>query len=112
DHASQTDKREGESRCLCAFCRGARPDRLSRSAFSRAATPAASARGSRRLTRVASRLAKPKMMKIVALVAVLHGPPFGNWIGADKIKHFLISGMVQGVSCAERRTDGVGQPAS
>jgi len=52
------------------------------------------------------------MMKIVALVAVLHGPPFGNWIGADKIKHFLMSVMIQSVSFSAARTAGLGKPAS
>ena len=52
------------------------------------------------------------MIKIVALIVVLHGPPLGNWLGADKIKHFLLSAMIQSVTFSAARTVGLGKPAS
>jgi len=52
------------------------------------------------------------MIRIVALIALLHGPPLGNWFGTDKLKHFLMSAMVQSVTFSAARAVGAGKPAS
>lgn len=52
------------------------------------------------------------MIKIVALIAVLHGPPLGNWLGADKIKHFLMSAMIHSLTFSAARTARLARPAS
>lgn len=37
------------------------------------------------------------MIAALALVAALHAPPPNPWLGADKVKHFLMSAFVQSV---------------
>ena len=46
-------------------------------------------------------------MKIVALIAVLHAPPLDGWFGADKLKHFFLSALIQSATYSIARTAGL-----
>jgi uncharacterized protein YfiM (DUF2279 family) len=51
-------------------------------------------------------------VKIVALIAMLHGPPGDAWFGADKVKHFFLSALVQSAAYSAARTVGLDRSAS
>lgn len=54
-----------------------------------------------------------RMIKILALTAMLHTAwPGGPWFGADKVKHFLMSAMVQSVTFSTARWAGASRADS
>ncbi|HEY8174261.1 MAG TPA: hypothetical protein VIF32_01085 [Gemmatimonadaceae bacterium] len=51
-------------------------------------------------------------MKIVAFIALLHGPPGEAWFGADKVKHFFLSALIQSATFSAARIVGLDKSAS
>jgi putative lipoprotein len=51
-------------------------------------------------------------VKIVALIAMLHGLPGDDWFGADKLKHFFLSALIQSATFSAARTVGLDKSAS
>jgi uncharacterized protein YfiM (DUF2279 family) len=48
------------------------------------------------------------MIRVAALVALLSAPPvIGRWFGADKLKHFLMSALVQSTTFSAARAAGM-----
>lgn len=45
--------------------------------------------------------------RTITLLLVLAGPPPDPWFGVDKLKHFLLSGMVQCTSASLARSAGI-----
>lgn len=53
------------------------------------------------------------MIRVLAVVAVLGWPAaLGRWFGADKVKHFLMSAMVQSTVYSSARAVGATNQAS
>jgi putative lipoprotein len=52
------------------------------------------------------------VIKIVALIALLHGPPVRYWLGADKLKHFFMSALIQSATFSAARATGLGKSRS
>jgi uncharacterized protein YfiM (DUF2279 family) len=50
-------------------------------------------------------------MKVVALIALLHAPPGDSWFGADKVKHFFLSALIQSATYSAARTVGLERSA-
>lgn len=51
------------------------------------------------------------MIRVAALVVLLSAPPgIHRWFGADKIKHFLMSALVQSTAFSAARAAGVKRP--
>lgn len=53
------------------------------------------------------------MIKILAMMLVLQGPPpGGSWLGADKVKHFLMSAFVHSTTFSIARWTGANHASS
>jgi putative lipoprotein len=52
------------------------------------------------------------MIRVLAVVALLNAPPGDPWFGADKLKHFLMSAMIQSAAFSMGRTMNLDKPAS
>lgn len=52
------------------------------------------------------------MIRTLAFAALLAAPPGGPWLGADKIKHFLVSAFVHSVSFSAARALGASRPTA
>jgi uncharacterized protein YfiM (DUF2279 family) len=53
------------------------------------------------------------MIRVVAMLTVLSGPPSADrWFGADKLKHFLMSAMVQSTAFSAARAAGIRRPSA
>ena len=54
------------------------------------------------------------MIKAIALVALLGAPrpPADSWFGADKVKHFLMSALIQSASFSIARAAKADRPAA
>ena len=51
-------------------------------------------------------------MRVYALALALSWPGVGRWFGADKVKHFLMSALVQSVTYSAGRTAGLDRSLS
>jgi uncharacterized protein YfiM (DUF2279 family) len=51
------------------------------------------------------------MRHLIAL-AFLAQPPGDHWLGADKVKHFLLSAMVESIGASAARAVGAGRATS
>jgi putative lipoprotein len=53
------------------------------------------------------------MIRVVAMLTVLTGPPSTDrWFGADKLKHFLMSALVQSTAFSAARAAGIRRPSA
>lgn len=53
------------------------------------------------------------MIRVVAMLAMLSAPPGADrWFGADKLKHFLMSALVQSTAFSAARSAGIKRPSA